>query len=203
MLSLQCAKFPSPPPTSPPTRLAQRPFFSCGRLLPVFGFFVGTQKGQPTRAPQAVMSTRQGLSPLSTSKNQLDAVYADAVWKRLDAETVWLNCPTLSKEGGRRLGADWSIVSDPVQRYLRMERNGHEWAKAAVREDLDSPAFYLFAMWWASVREIHEAFREERAALEETPQHLKVAHAASARNHQARAAEKTRIEAFAAEVGIN
>ena len=103
----------------------------------------------------------------------------------------------------RRLGADWSIVSDPVQRYLRMERNGHEWAKAAVREDLDSPAFYLFAMWWASVREIHEAFREERAALEETPQHLKVAHAASARNHQARAAEKTRIEAFAAEVGIN
>ena len=56
------------------------------------------------------MSTRQGLPPLSTSKNQLDAVYADAVWKRLDAETVWLNCPTLSKEGGRRLGADWSIL---------------------------------------------------------------------------------------------
>ena len=43
------------------------------------------------------MSTRQGLSPRSTSKNQLDAVYADAVWKRLDAETVWLNCPALSK----------------------------------------------------------------------------------------------------------
>ena len=52
----------------------------------------------------------------------------------------------------RRLGADWSIVSDPVQRYLRMERNGREWAEAAVREDPDSPAFYLFAMWWASVR---------------------------------------------------
>ena len=52
------------------------------------------------------MSTRQGLPPLSTSKKQLDAVYADAVWKRLDAETVWLNCPALSKEGGRELGAD-------------------------------------------------------------------------------------------------
>ena len=38
MLSLQCAKFPSPPPTSPPTRLAQRPFLvwqaaSCLRFL--------------------------------------------------------------------------------------------------------------------------------------------------------------------------
>jgi len=146
------------------------------------------------------MSTRQGLPPLSTSKNQLDAVYADAVWKRLDAETVWLNCPTLSIEGGRRLGADWSILSDNVQRHLRDERNCQEWAEAAVREDPDSPAFYLLAMWWASVREMHEAFREERAALEEKPQNLEVAHAASARNHQARAAEKTRGAAFVAEV---
>merc|ERR1711865_1343384 len=70
----------------------------------------------------------------------------------------------------------------------------------AVREDPDSPAFYLLAMWWASVREMHEAFREERAALEEKPQNLEVAHAASARNHQARAAEKTRGAAFVAEV---
>ena len=147
-----------------------------------------------------MMSTRQGLSPLSTSKNQLDAVYADAVWKRLDAETVWLHCPALSKEGGRRLGADWSILGDNVQMFLRNERKCHEWAKAAVREDPDSPAFYLLAMWWASVREMHEAFREERAALEEKPQNLEVAHAASARNHQARAAEKTRGAAFVAEV---
>ena len=72
----------------------------------------------------------------------MDAVYADAVWKRLNAETVWLTCPALSKEGGRRLGADWSILSDPVQRCLRDERNAREWAEAAVREDPDSPAFY-------------------------------------------------------------
>ena len=72
------------------------------------------------------MSTRQGLPPLSTSKNQLDAVYADAVWKRLDAEAVWLNCPTLSIEGGRRLGADWSILGDNVQMFLRNERKCHE-----------------------------------------------------------------------------
>ena len=104
-------KFPSPPPTSPPThsflrfgtaplsRVAQAA--SC--LNSEFGFFSrpswARKKRMPTRAPQAVMNTRQGLSPLSTSKNQLDAVYTDAVWKRLDAETVWLNCPALSKEG--------------------------------------------------------------------------------------------------------
>ena len=58
------------------------------------------------------MSTRQGPPPRSTSKNQLDAVYADAVWKRLDAETVWLNCPTLSKEGGSKL--DSSLYITPV-----------------------------------------------------------------------------------------
>ena len=73
------------------------------RLLPVCRWSSrpswARKKRMPTRAPQAVMNTRQGLSPLSTSKNQLDAVYTDAVWKRLDAETVWLNCPALSKEG--------------------------------------------------------------------------------------------------------
>ena len=134
----------------------------------------------------------------------MDAVYADAVWKRLDAETVWLNCPTLSKEGGRRLGADWSILGDPVRNSLRGEEKARKWAEAAVREDPDSPAVYLLAMWWATVREMHEAFREERAALEEKPQNLEVAHAAAARNHQARAAEKTRGAALVAEaLGTN
>ena len=142
------------------------------------------------------MSTCQGPPPRSTSKNQLDAVYADAVWKRLDAETVWLNCPALSKEGGRRLGADWSILGDNVQRFLRNERKCREWAEAAVREDPDSPAFYLVAIWWATVCEQHEAFREERAALEETPQNFKVAHAASARLAQALAAEDSKLYAL-------
>ena len=142
------------------------------------------------------MSTCQGPPPRSTSKNQLDAVYADAVWKRLDAETVWLNCPALSKEGGRRLGADWSILSDTVKGALKDEKVVRRWAEAAVREDPDSPAFYLVAIWWATVCEQHEAFREERAALEETPQNFKVAHAASARLAQALAAEDSKLYAL-------
>ena len=77
-----------------------------------------------------------------------------------------------------------------------MERNACEWAEAAVREDPDSPALYLFAIWWATVREQHEAFREERAALEETPQNFKVAHAASARLAQALAAEDSKLYAL-------
>ena len=149
-----------------------------------------------------MMSTRQGPPPRSTSKNQLDAVYADAVWKRLDAETVWLNCPALSKEGGRRLGADWSILGDTVKGALKDEKVVRRWAEAAVREDPDSPAFYLVAIWWATVCEQHEAFREERAALEETPQNFKVAHAASARLAQALAAEDSKLDALCEEVGL-
>ena len=149
------------------------------------------------------MSTRHGLSLQSTSKNQLDAVYADAVWKRLDAETVWLNSPALSKEGGRRLGADWSILGDMVKGCLSDEKKARGWVEAAVRKDPDSTALYLFAIWWACVREQHEAFREERAALEETPQNFKVAHAASQRYTQALAAEDSKLAALCAEVGIN
>ena len=148
-----------------------------------------------------MMSTRQGPPSRSTSKNQLDAVYADAVWKRLDAETVWLNCPALSKEGGRRLGADWSILGDTVKGALKDEKVVRRWAETAVREDPDSPALYLFAIWWATVREQHEAFREERAALEETPQNFKVAHAASARLTQALTAEVSKFAALR-EVGF-
>ena len=149
-----------------------------------------------------MMSTRQGPPSRSTSKNQLDAIYADAVWKRLDAETVWLNCPALSKEGGRRLGADWSIIGDTVKGALKDEKVVRRWAEAAVREDPDSPAFYLVAIWWATVCEQHEAFREERAALEETPQNFKVAHAASARLAQALAAEDSKLDALCEEVGL-
>ena len=131
----------------------------------------------------------------------MDAVYADAVWKRLDAETVWLTCPALSKEGGRRLGADWSILGDTVKGALKDEKTYRRWAETAVREDPDSPALYLFAIWWATVREQHEAFREERAALEETPQNFKVAHAASARLTQALTAEVSKFAALR-EVGF-
>ena len=149
-----------------------------------------------------MMSTRQGPPPRSTSKNQLDAVYADAVWKRLDAETVWLNCPALSKEGGRRLGADWSILGDTVKKCLEDEKTVRRWTETAVREDPDSPAFYLFTIWWATVREQHDAFREERAALEETPQNFKVAHAASARLAQALAAEDSKLYALGEVAGF-
>ena len=70
-----------------------------------------------------------------------------------------------------------------------------------MREDPDSPAFYLFTIWWATVREQHDAFREERAALEETPQNFKVAHAASARLTQALTAEVSKFAALR-EVGF-
>ena len=150
-----------------------------------------------------MMSTRQGPPSRSTSKNQLDAVYADAVWKRLDAETVWLTCPALSKEGGRRLGADWSILGDMVKGCLSDEKKARGWVEAAVRKDPDSTALYLFAIWWACVREQHEALREERAALEETPQNFEVAHAAFKRQTQAHAAEDSKLAALCAEVGVN
>lgn len=139
------------------------------QLLPVFGFFVGTQQGQPTRTAQAVMSTRKGLSRLSTSTDQLNAVYNDAKRKRWDAEAVWLMCPTISNEAARRLGADWSLVDDAIRNHLINEKDIRKLAEEAVREDPGSPALYLHASWWACIREIRESGRELRAALEETP----------------------------------
>jgi hypothetical protein len=139
------------------------------QLLPVFGFFVGTQQGQPTRTAQAVMSTRKGLSRLSTSTDQLNAVYHDAKRKRWDAEAVWLMCPTISNEAARRLGADWSLVDDAIRNHLINEKDIRKLAEEAVREDPGSPALYLHASWWACIREIRESGRELRAALEETP----------------------------------
>jgi|TARA_B110001469_G_C9600209_1_gene298211 hypothetical protein len=67
--------------------------------------------------------------------------------KRLDTQAVWIHCPMLSKEGGKRLGADWSILSATAQKYIENEKNCRLWAEKAVREDPDSPAFYLLAMW--------------------------------------------------------
>ena len=149
------------------------------------------------------MSTRKGLSRLSTSTDQLNAVYNDARWKRWDAEAVWLTCPTISNEAARRLGADCSILGDMVKGCLSDEKKARGWVEAAVRKDPDSTALYLFAIWWACVREQHEAFREERAALEETPQNFEVAHAAFKRQTQAHAAEDSKLAALRAEVGIN
>ena len=150
-----------PPPTHP-TRLAQRP------------------------APPAVMSTRKGPSRLSTSTDQLNAVYNKARWKRWDAEAVWLMCPTISNEAARRLGADWSLVGEMMRQHLINDEFIRELAEEAVREDPGSPALYLHASWWACIREVRESGRELQAAEEETPPDHARVEVARARERRAR-----------------
>ena len=116
------------------------------------------------------MSTRKGLSRLSTSTDQLNAVYNDAVRKRWDSEAVWLMCPTISNEAAGRLGADFSLVGDAIRGHLINDKGIRKLAEEAVREDPGSPALYLHASWWACIREIRESDREVlRDALAETP----------------------------------
>jgi hypothetical protein len=115
------------------------------------------------------MSTRKGLSRLSTSTDQLNAVYNDAVRKRWDSEAVWLMCPTISNEAAGRLGADFSLVGDAIRGHLINDKGIRKLAEEAVREDPGSPALYLHASWWACIREIRESDRELRDALAETP----------------------------------
>ena len=150
------------PPPTPPTRLAQRP------------------------APPALMSTRKGLSRLSTSTDQLNAVYNKARWKRWDAEDVWLMCPTISNEAARRLGADWSLVGEMMRQHLINDKFIRELAEEAVREDPGSPALYLHASWWACLREVRESGRELQAAEEETPPDHARVEVARARERRAR-----------------
>ena len=75
------------------------------------------------------MSTRKGLSRLSTSTDQLNAVYNDTKRKRWDAEAVWLMCPTISNEAARRLGADWALVDDAIRQHLINESTSANWRK--------------------------------------------------------------------------
>lgn len=148
------------------------------------------------------MSTRKGLSRLSTSTDQLNAVYYDARRKRWDAEAVWLTCPTISNEAARRLGADWSLVDSAIRQHLINEKLIREVAEEAVREDPSSPALYLHASWWACLREMRECGREEQAALEETPPDHARADVARARDRRARDAYDASERALSREIGV-
>ena len=148
------------------------------------------------------MSTRKGLSRLSTSTDQLNAVYNKARWKRWDAEAVWLMCPTISNEAARRLGADWSLLDDALRQHLINDKYIRELAEEAVREDPGSPALYLHASWWACLREIRESGRELRAALEETPPDHPRAEVARARERRARDAYDASERALSREIAI-
>ena len=113
-----------------------------------------------------MMSTRQESFPQSMSKDQLLEIRIEAMWKGIEAAAVWLNCPTLSVEEGRELGADWSVVSERTKSFFKDEKKVRAWAVADVGKDPDSRAFHVYTAWWAAVRELHEAFREEHAALD-------------------------------------
>ena len=104
--------------------------------------------------------------PQSISEDQLARIRIDAMWKGIDATAVWLNCPTLSVEEGRELGADWSVLSERFKRFLKDEKKVRAWAVAEVGKDPDSRALHVYTAWWAAVRELHETVREEHAALD-------------------------------------
>ena len=157
VFSIQCAD--PRQPIDPPHSFSAAPLFR-GRLLPVFGFFAGMQKGTPTRAPQVVMSTRPGRFPKITCE-QLAVLHEEMETKRLDAETVFLTCPALSEEAGRKLPnpVERSLLSDNVLICLEAEERNRRWAEGRVRQNPESPALYLHTRWWDAVRDRHEALR--------------------------------------------
>ena len=112
------------------------------------------------------MSTRQESFPQSMSEDQLARIRIEAMWKGIEATAVWLNCPTLSVEEGRELGADWSVVSERTKRFFKDEKKVRAWAVADAGKDPDSRALHVYTAWWAAVRELHETVREEHAALD-------------------------------------
>ena len=146
-------------PIDPPHSFSAAPL-SRGRLLPGFGFFAGMQKGTPTRAPQVVMSTRLGCFPEITCE-QLAVIHKAKQAERLDAETVFLACPTLSEEAGRMLPnpVERSLLSYGVLTFLEAEETNRRRAEEKVRQNPDSPALYLHTRWWEAVRDWHEALR--------------------------------------------
>ena len=162
VFSIQCAD--PRQPIDPPHSFSAAPLFR-GRLLPVFCFFAGMQKGTPTRAPKVVMSTREGCFPEITCE-QLAALHRAKEMERLDAETVFLTCPTLSEEAGRKLPnpVERSLLGATILAYLEAEEENRRWAEEKVRQNPDSPALYLYTRWWAAVCDTHEALRMLRAA---------------------------------------
>ena len=162
VFSIQCAD--PRQPIDPPHSFSAAPLFR-GRLFPVFGFFAGMQKGTPTRAPKVVMSTREGCFPEITCE-QLAVLHRAKEMERLDAETVFLTCPTLSEEAGRKLPnpVERSLLGATILAYLEAEEENRRWAEEKVRQYPDSPALYLYTRWWAAVRDTHEALRMLRTA---------------------------------------
>ena len=73
--------------------------------------------------------------PQSMSEDQLARIRIEAMWKEIEATAVWLNCPTLSVEEGRELGADWSVVSERFKRFLKDEKKVRAWAVAEVGKE--------------------------------------------------------------------
>ena len=157
VFSIQCAD--PRQPIDPPHSFSAAPLFR-GRLLPVFGFFAGMQKGTPTRAPQVVMRTRPGCFPEITCE-QLAVFRKTRELERRDAEIVFLTYPALSEEAGRKLPkpVERSLLSDLTLSYLDAREKNRRWAEEKVRQDPDSPALYLFTRWWEAVRGTHEARR--------------------------------------------
>ena len=124
--------------------------------------------------------------PQSMSEDQLARIRIEAMWKGIEATAVWLNCPTLSVEEGRELGADWSVLSEWTKAFFKDEKKVRAWAVADVGKDPDSRALHVYTAWWAAVRELHEAFREERAALDhEKPPNFRRAYLACKRHDRA------------------
>ena len=133
--------------------------------------------------------------PQSMSEDQLARIRIEAMWKGIEATAVWLNCPTLSVEEGRELGADWSVVSERFKRFLKDEKKVRAWAVADMGKDPDSRALHVYTAWWAAVRELHEAFREERAALDhEKPPNFRRAYLACKRSDRAAEALRARYK---------
>ena len=128
------------------------------------GFFAGPRLGLLS-APQVVMSTREGCFPEITCE-QLAALHRATMVKRLDAETIFLTCPALSEEAGRKLPnpVERSLLGATILAYLEAEEENRRWAEEKVRQNPDSPALYLYTRWWAAVCDTHEALRMLRAA---------------------------------------
>merc|ERR1712085_124549 len=108
------------------------------QLLPVFGFFAGMQKGTPTRAPQVVMSTREGCFPEITCE-ELGALHRVKRAERLDAETIFLTCPALSEKAVRKLPnpVERSLLGPMVLMYLEQEEPIRRWAEEKDAESAD------------------------------------------------------------------
>ena len=131
------------------------------------GFFAGPRLGLLS-APQVVMSTSEGCFPEITCE-QLAALHRATMVKRLDAETIFLTCPALSEEAGRKLPnpVERSLLSPMVLMYLEQEEPNRRWAEEMVRQNPESPALYLHARWWDGIRDWHQAHKTAIIAYSE------------------------------------